>query len=65
MLMARPARPLQIDSPTARLTVANEGPEWAAFAVAAPCTSREAAEGALPQWLDVYPAGGYLAPKVC
>ena len=42
----------------------NEGPDWAAFTVAAPCTSAGSREGALPDWLDVYPASGYLAPQV-
>ena len=54
----------QIENPTARLTLTNESGSWVAFSVAAPSTSAAACEGALPEWLDVVPASGHLAPQV-
>ncbi len=55
----------QIENPTARLTLTNESAGWVAFTIAAPATSGAAREGALPEWLDVVPASGHLAPQAC
>lgn len=55
---------LQTERPTARLQLVSTSPAWTAFHIgqASPDT---AAEGAIPKWLDIFPASGYLPPQVC
>lgn len=54
---------MQVERPTGRVRLRNEGTSWAAFHIAMHAAD-VAAEGSIPEWLDILPTSGFLAPQV-
>lgn len=55
---------LQTEEPTGRVELESASSGWTAFHIGQ-ASPDMTAEGAIPKWLDIHPASGYLPPHVC